>query len=253
MRTIKVLVPMSGADDAFRQKGYTYSKNLIELHGKPLIQHVYENLSRIPNSEFIFVIRKDEDNKYHLRNVLKLLAPSCEIIVTDELTAGAACTALLAIEHINNEDPLVIANADQIVDIDLSDAIHSFEQHSLDAGTLVFDSVHPRWSYVRLDEHGYVIEAAEKRPISRYATAGVYYFRQGKAFVQAAMEMIKKDAHTNGVFYVCPTFNELILEQAKIGVYKISRDSYFSIATPEGVQVYEEHLKHSYSEKAGVK
>jgi dTDP-glucose pyrophosphorylase len=88
-----------------------------------------------------------------------------------------------------------------------------------------------------------VIEAAEKRPISRYATAGVYYFRQGKAFVQAAMEMIKKDAHTNGIFYVCPTFNELILEQAKIGVYKISRDSYFSIATPEGVQVYEEYLK----------
>jgi dTDP-glucose pyrophosphorylase len=107
----------------------------------------------------------------------------------------------------------------------------------------VFDSVHPRWSYVRLDEHGYVIEAAEKRPISRYATAGVYYFRQGKAFVQAAMEMIKKDANTGGVFYICPTFNELILEQAKIGVYKISRDVYFSIATPEGVQVYEEYLK----------
>jgi len=94
-----------------------------------------------------------------------------------------------------------------------------------------------------LDEHGYVIEAAEKRPISRYATAGIYYFREGRRFVKAAMEMIKKDAHTNSIFYVCPTFNELILEQAKIGVYKISRDAYFSIATPEGVQVYEEYLK----------
>lgn len=179
----------------------------------------------------------------HLRNVLKLLAPSCEIIVVDGLTAGAVCTALLVIEHINNETPLVIANADQLVEVDLCDVIQSFEQQSLDAGTLVFDSVHPRWSYVRLDEHGYVIEAAEKRPISRYATAGIYYFREGRRFVKAAMEMIKKDAHTNGIFYVCPTFNELILEQAKIGVYKISRDAYFSIATPEGVQVYEEYLK----------
>ncbi len=80
--------------------------------------------------------------------------------MVDGLTAGAVCTALLAIEHINNETPLVIANADQLVEVDLCDVIQSFEQQSLDAGTLVFDSVHPRWSYVRLDENGCVIEAA---------------------------------------------------------------------------------------------
>lgn len=243
MKPIKVLVPMAGSDEAFRQQGYTYSKNLIELHGKPLIQHVFENLSQIPNSEFIFVIRKDEDNKYHLRNVLKLLSSTCEIVVSDGPTAGAACTALLAIEHINHDTPLVIANADQIVEADFAAAIHSFQEQHLDAGTLVFDSVHPRWSYVRLNDDGLVIEAAEKRPISRFATAGVYYFKHGKSFVRAAMDMIKKDAQVGGAFYVCPTFNELILELAKIGVYKISRESYFSIATPEGVQVYEEHLK----------
>lgn len=244
MKPIKILVPMSGSDEAFRQKGYTYSKNLIELHGKPLIQHVVENLSTIPNGEFIFVIRKEEESKYHLRNVLKLLSPSCEIIISDGATAGAACTALLAIEFINHDAPLIIANADQVVEADLADAVRAFEHQHLDAGTIVFDSVHPRWSFVRVNEAGYVIEAAEKRPISRYATAGIYYFRNGKAFVRSAMEMIKKDANTGGVFYVCPTFNELILEQAKIGVYKISRESYFSIATPEGVQVYEEHLKN---------
>lgn len=245
MKPIKILVPMSGSDEAFRQKGYTYSKNLIELHGKPLIQHVFENLSRIPNSEFIFIIKKEEDSKYHLRNVLKLLSPACEIITVDSSTAGAACTALLGIEYINNETPLVIANADQIVDANLAEPIEQFLTSSLDAGTIVFDSVHPRWSFVRINEEGYVIEAAEKRPISRYATAGIYFYRYGKSFVRAAMEMIKKDANTGGIFYVCPTFNELILEQAKIGVYKISRDAYFSIATPEGVQVYEEYLKET--------
>ncbi len=240
---IKVLVPMAGNDEAFRQKGYAYSKNLIELHGKPLIQHVFDNLSRIPNADFIFVIRKEEESKYHLRNVLKLLSPSCQVIISEGMTSGAACTSLLAIEHINDDLPLFIANADQLIEIDLSQVIQWFQNQGLDAGTIIFDSVHPRWSYVRLDENGYVIEAAEKRPISRYATAGVYYFKHGKNFVCAAMEMIKKDAHINGQFYVCPTFNELILKQAKIGTYKISRDSYFSIATPEGVQVYEDYLK----------
>lgn len=240
---VRVLVPMAGPDDAFKQKGYTYSKNLIELHGKPLIQRVFDNLSQIPNASFVFVIRKDEDAKYHLQNVLKLLVPDCEVIVASAQTAGAACTALLAIEHINNDLPLVIANADQIIEANLAEAIEQFQSQNLDAGTVVFDSVHPRWSFVRLDEKGFVIEAAEKRPISRFATAGIYYFKHGKDFVQAAMEMIKKDANVSGLFYVCPTFNELILRHKKIGVYKISRDSYFSIATPEGVQVYEEYLK----------
>lgn len=243
MKRINVLVPMSGPDDAFKQKGFTYNKNLIEINGKPLIQHVYENLSQIPNADFIFVIRKDENIKYHLQNVLRLLNPSCEIIIADALTAGAACTALLAIEHINHEKPLVIANADQIIEANLADAIEQFCNRNLDAATITFDSVHPRWSYVRLDEKGYVIEAAEKRPISRYATAGIYYYKHGKDFVYAAMEMIKKDANFGGQFYVCPTFNEMILKQAKIGIYQISRDAYFSIATPEGVEVYEEHLK----------
>jgi dTDP-glucose pyrophosphorylase len=246
MKKVKIVVPMSGSDDAFKQKGYTYSKNLVELHGKPLVQHVLENLSQIPNSEFVFVIREEEDSKYHLRNVLKLLAPTCEIITTDASTAGAACTALLAIENISYDSPLIIANADQVVAANLAEAFEQFHGQNFDAATIVFDSVHPRWSFVRVNSEGYVTEAAEKRPISRYATAGIYYYRQGKAFVHAAMEMIKKDANVGGIFYVCPTFNELILEQAKIGVYKISRNDYFSIATPEGVQVYEKHLENSH-------
>jgi dTDP-glucose pyrophosphorylase len=245
MKKIKIIVPMSGSDDAFKQKGYTYSKNLIELHGKPLIQHVFENLLQIPNSEFIFVIRKEENQKYHLHNVLKLLSPTCEIIVADAPTLGAACTALLAIEHINNEQPLVIANADQLIDANLAEVVEQFQKEKLDAGTIVFDSVHPRWSYVRVNEQGFVTEAAEKRPISRYATAGIYYYKHGKDYVYAAMEMIKKDANTGGIFYICPTFNELILKQAKIGVYKIQRELYFSVAAPEGVQSYEEHLKET--------
>ena len=149
---------------------------------------------------------------------------------------------MLAAEYINNDKQLVITNGDQIIETDLLRAVQSFQDRDLGAGTIVFDAVHPRWSYVRLDKDGLVEEAAEKRPISRHATAGFYYFRQGKEFVAGAFSMIEKNAHVGGRFFVCPVFNELILKQQKVGVVEIPREQYFSLANPDSVQLYAQHL-----------
>jgi dTDP-glucose pyrophosphorylase len=166
-------------------------------------------------------------------------------VQVESATAGAACTALLAIEHIDLDDELLIANGDQVIVADLPGVIQHFRERRLDGGTIVFDSVHPRWSYVRVNEAGYVEEAAEKRPISRQATAGFYYFRRGQDFIDSARMMICKDANVHGQFYICPTFNEMVLRQARIGVYPIERDAYFSFATPKGVEAYEAWLNYS--------
>jgi dTDP-glucose pyrophosphorylase len=107
---------------------------------------------------------------------------------------------------------------------------------------VVFQAVHPRWSYVKVDRNGHLVEAAEKRPISDLATAGTYWFRRAELFFSAAMDMIRKDAHVEGHFYVCPAYNELVLRGAQIGVYRIAREEYFSLATPQGARSYEDHL-----------
>jgi dTDP-glucose pyrophosphorylase len=141
-------------------------------------------------------------------------------------TAGAACTALMAAEQINNDEPLLILNGDELLDIDYSVPLKFFNDSGFDAGVISFDSVHPRYSYVRLDENDLVIEAAEKNPISRNATVGFYWYRHGSNFVQAAMRSIRKQALLDKLFFVCPVFNELILEHQKIGVYKIDQSLY---------------------------
>ena len=46
-------------------------------------------------------------------------------------------------------------------------------------------------------------------------------------------------------FYVCPAYNELLLENARIGVHSIPRSAYFSFATPQGAQAYAAHLQKS--------
>lgn len=239
---INILIPMAGSDEAFAKHGFLFPKPIIEIDGKPLIQHSLECLRSIEGARFIFVIRKEDDLRCHLREVLQLLAPESIVIRAEGPTAGAACTALLAIEHISNDEELVITNADQVFDCSTQEAIASLRERDLDAGCIVFDSVHPRWSFVKTDDNGLVVEAAEKRPLSRDATAGFYYFKRGRYFVEAAEGMIQKDANVGGGFFVCPTFNELILAQKRIGTFRIERDQYISLATPQSVEDYEQLL-----------
>jgi NDP-sugar pyrophosphorylase family protein len=240
---MNILIPMGGSDENFRKQGYVYAKPLIEIAGRPLVEHALDPFKPLSDARKIFVIRKDDDLRFYLREVLHLLNPGAEILRVDGDTAGAACTALLAIAHIDNDEELLIANADQILDFDLPEMIGKFRARSLDAATAVFDSVHPRWSFVKTDENDLVIEAAEKRPISRNATAGLYYFRQGRFFVEAAKKMIRKGASVNGGFFVCPSFNELVLSQMRVGVERIDRSNYISLATPQSVEEYENMLK----------
>lgn len=236
---MKVILPMAGGDEAFRKAGFLFAKPLIEIAGRPLFEHAFAPLRAIPGARFVFVIRKEDDLRFHLGEVLRLLDPEARVIRAEGETAGAACTALLAVEEIDAEDELLIANADQILDFDVAGAIARLRGRGLEAGTVVFDSIHPRWSFVKTDAEGQVIEAAEKRPIGRNATAGLYWYRQGRFFVEAAKAMIAKGASVNGGFFVCPTFNELILAQRRIGVERIDRGQYVSLASPQAVEEYE--------------
>ena len=236
---MNVLVLMSGSSQAFNDAGYEYPKNLVEIAGQPMIQHVMVSLQPLKSmgGRFICAVHRDENRKHHTGKVLQLMDSDTSVIELNEKTSGAACSALLAVDYINNNEPLIITNGDQIlVGVDLAGVIKDFKHKQLDAGVIVFEDIHPRWSFVKCGIDGFVIETAEKRPISKFATAGFFYFAKGSDFVHAAMDMLKKDAHLNGSFYICPALNEMILKQARIGIHRIDRASYYSLASPSDVQ-----------------
>lgn len=236
---MNILIPMLGSSSIFEENGYKYPKSLIEIKDIPLIQHVYENLKDISNSNFIYIIDQYSNIKYNLKNVLQLMDPKSKIIVSESETMGAACTALLAINEIDNNSGLIIANCDQLINVNLNQIVDDFISSNFDAATIIFDSLHPKWSSVKLDVDNLVIEASEKKPISKNATAGFYYFKKGSYFVKATENMIRKNAVIDGKFYICPTFNELILDSKKIGVSKIERSQYINFTSPKDIEKYE--------------
>lgn len=238
---VNVLVLFSSSDKLFEEAGYLYPKNLIEINEKPLIQHVLECFKEIFDDaeQVIFAIKKNETERFYTAISAKLLYPEAIIVDVPNVTRGAACTALLASKYIDNDNELLILNGDILVDESISEAIEVFRKERADGGALTFESVHPRWSFIKCDAEGYMIEAAEKRPISNEATIGVYYYRRGNDFVEAAKQSIRKDADVNGYYYICPVFNELILKQKKLLTYKINKERYHSLATPQGVAKYQ--------------
>lgn len=241
---MNLLILMAGSSDSFQEAGYLYPKPLYEISGKPLLQHVLENLAPlfpICNS-VIVAVRQAENAKHHTGAVVQLLLPSAHLLEVPDGTAGAACTALLAADLLVESEPLVIANGDQILRTDLPAAIESFQSTGFDGGILVFNDVHPRWSFVKTDSDGFVVEAAEKRPISNLATTGFYYFSKAGSFIRATQSMILKGASVNGLFYVCPAYNEMILAGSRIGVRKIEKQNYISLATLRLCEHYEKVL-----------
>jgi len=236
-KKMNVLIPMAGAGSRFQQAGYTFPKPLIDVKGKPMIQVVVENLGI--NANFIFVVQKEHREKYNLDTLLNLIAPNSKVVEVDGLTEGAACTALLAKEYIDNDNPLFFANSDQFVEWDSTEFMYKMNETDADGGIVSFRATHPKWSFAKVDEQGLVTEVAEKNPISDIATVGYYYWKKGSDFVKYAEDMIEKDIRVNNEFYVCPVFNQAIEGGKKIRTFDIPK--MWGLGTPEDLNYYLEN------------
>ena len=238
---LNVLIPMAGAGSRFVKAGFTFPKPLIQVNGKPMIQVAVDNLGLDAN--YIFVVQKDHVERYNVDAMLKIISPNCKIVVTEGLTEGAACTALLAKEYINNDNPVFFANSDQYVEWNPVEFMYEMQESNADGGILTFKDTHPKSSFAKVDENGLVIEVAEKKPISDNATVGFYYWKHGKDFVKYAEQMIQKNLRVNNEFYICPVYNEAISDNKKIKIREA--DKVWCLGTPEDLQYYLENFKEN--------
>jgi len=184
-------------------------------------------------------VQKEHREKYNLDMTLSLIAPDCRIVEVDGITEGAACTALLASEYIDNDNPLFFANSDQFVEWTTAEFMYRMQESQADGGIVTFKATHPKWSYARSDRNGYVVEVAEKKPISDQATVGYYYWKKGSDFVRYANQMIGRDIRVNNEFYVCPVYNEAIEDGKEIRTFTV--DKMWGLGTPEDLQYFVEN------------
>ena len=228
-----ILIPMAGSGSRFFNAGYKDPKPLIDVDGKPMIQRVVENIG-IPG-HYIFIVQAEHYKKYKLENALTSLVSGCKIIQVDGITDGAARTALLATEYINNSNPLVIANSDQLLEWDNSKFISQLLEVGSDGNLSLFLANEDKWSYAKI-QNNRIIEVAEKVVISNNASTGIYGWAKGSDYVKYAEQMIEKNIRVNNEFYICPVYNEAIQDNKRI--LPMFVDRMYGLGTPEDLESY---------------
>lgn len=234
---------MAGLGSRFAKAGFSKPKPFIDVLGKPMIERVLENLYH-KDAKYILIAQKEHLLKEE--NLVQEIKKNynATFVSIDKLTEGTACTVLFARKFINNDHPLLIANSDQIVDINISDFIEDCNSKGLDGSILTFidKEKNPKWSFAKLKDD-LVVEVKEKEAISEFATVGIYLFREGKIFVDGAIDMIIQNDRVNNEFYTCPTYNYAIKNGAKIGIYNIDFSKMHGIGTPEDLEIYKGIIK----------
>ena len=222
-----ILLPSMGTSEFFKDS--YFPKPLTEIKGKTMLELMTVNYESIREKNYIYIFPEQDCAQFHLDASARLLQPSCNVIKLRAQTKGALCTCLMA-------------NADQIIDVDYEEVFRHFDAMEADAGVITFPNIHPRFSYVRTDG-AEVVEVAEKRPLTKKAIAGFYYYRKGSDFVQSAKKALLKRNEVNGVYYLSSSMNEMILMGKKVGYYDVGKEAYHSFYSPAKIMEYEEQQK----------
>lgn len=239
MDNLNIIFPMAGANNFFNEKEYPYPKPLIEIFGTTMIGLVIKNFASLEKACFHFILDEQENNKFHLIDSINLICENKKkFILAKSQTKGAACSAMLTVDAISEDEELIIANSDQLFDFSFDEVLNYFRKEKAHAGVITHDSAHPRWSYVS-EEDGLVVESQEKRPISKNAICGFYYFKKAKYFFDSAESMILKGNMTDDIYYISPCLNEMILKGKSVLNYKIDNNSYHTFYSPQKITEYE--------------
>lgn len=233
---MNVVIPMAGRGSRFSEAGYTVQKPLIIVNGEPMIIKAIKSLNIDGN--YFFVVR-DDTGIDEVCDVIRTILPNAKFIKINYVTEGPACSAMLFENEINSDDELVIANCDQIMwwnsELFLNNARISY----FDGMLVTYWANTTKNSYAKLNRSGFVTEVREKSVISNVSLNGIHYWKKGKYFVDSTNSMIgANDRAPNGEFYVGPTYNYLIKNNLKIGVYHIPNEQHHAVGTPEDLEKY---------------
>lgn len=221
---LQIIVPMAGAGSRFAVAGFSDPKPLIPVHGVPMIKVVIDNLTPDQPHKFIFICQAKHVVAYELEDKLNAWAPNCNIVELDGVTEGAACTVYAAKHLIDNQHPVMIANSDQYVDVNINAYLQAMEQSRADGLIMTMKANDPKWSFVGFDSHGVIDRVVEKKVISDEATVGIYNFRTGSQLMGALESMFEKSLRVNGEFYVAPAYNEMLGQGASVIHYNVGSE-----------------------------
>ena len=239
---MNIIIPLLKLKN-FNLESYSYPVILTELNGNPLIHYLISNIKCIKGDKnVIFILSRKDCLKFKIDSVVNVLYPEAKTLILNDIPRGAPCTILMASDYIEKNNKLLILNADQYFNCDLNKKIDLIN-NSFDLGVLYFEAIHPRWSYILFeDDKRTIVRSEEKKPISKNAIAGFYYFKNFDIFFNSACKSIENEDELEGIIYTSSLINQAILLGYKAGGIKVKNSDYYSFYSISRFKEFEKYV-----------
>tara|TARA_R110002020_G_scaffold123630_2_gene280364 strand:+ start:2578 stop:4212 length:1635 start_codon:yes stop_codon:yes gene_type:complete len=241
---MKIVVPMSGFGNRFVQAGYADPKPLIEVDGKPIIEHV---VNLFPGeSDFIFICNKTHLETTDMRSILTRIKPNCNIVPIEPHKLGPVHALSVAYDFISDDEEVIVNYCDFSSYWDYNDFLSHTRTRKADGAIPAYKGFHPHmlgsdnYAFMR-DDNQWMLEIQEKKPFTdnkmeEFASNGTYYFRTGAILQKYCTELINRAVDLNGEYYVSCVFNLLLEDSLKVSIYEI--EHMLQWGTPKDLETY---------------
>jgi glucose-1-phosphate thymidylyltransferase len=189
---------MAGRGKRLRPHTLTVPKPLVKLAGKPIVQHLIEDIAEVlhePITKVVFVTGHfGKEAEEHLIGVAQSLGAVGEIVYQEE-ALGTAHAIWCAREYLRGKT--IVAFADTLFKAD-------FQLDTRADGVLWVKQIEDPSSFgvVKLNEKGQIVDFVEKPKsfISDLAMIGIYYFKKGEELKEEIAYLIENEVVKGGEY-----------------------------------------------------
>ncbi len=242
---MKIVIPMGGRGERYIRAGYKNIKPLIEVDGRPIIEHV---INMFPGEDgFIFICNDDHLRTTNLRDVLSCLKPKGIILPSEPHKLGPVHTVLQAIDSIDGEEAVIVNYCDFSVYWDYSDFKATVENNACDGCVTGYKGFHPHllaegfYAGMLTDSSNNMLQIKEKysfteNKMDSYQSSGTYYFRKGKYVKQYFKELVERGMRINGEYYISMVYK--LMKDAGLDIYVYELEQFLQWGTPQDLEEY---------------
>lgn len=247
---MKVIIPMSGMGNRFVQAGYSTPKPLIEMNGKPMIDHVVGMFPGV--QDYVFICNSQHLAETNMREILEKVSPYGQIIEILPHKKGPVYAVHLVEDLIDDEEEVIVNYCDFSCYWDFNDFLNHTRQRDSDGAVPAYRGFHPHmlgttnYAFMR-EEDQWMLEIKEKEPFTdnrmqEYASSGTYYFRKGRQLKKYFKQLMDLDINLKGEYYVSLVYNLLVRDGLKVSIYEI--EHMLQWGTPSDVEEYNYFSKY---------
>ena len=219
-------MPMAGEGSRFKSKGYLDSKPYIQVNHKPMFVNALKDISTMDT--VLFVINERHMSSDKALSLINEYFPNNKVYAQFGTPTGPVSSTLAAKDAIDNENGLLLLDCDQITDWNMP------ETNDFDGFVVVFESDQDNYSYVLLDNEGYITDIKEKEVISPYAVCGIYFWSKGSEYVKYAEDLLLDK--TIEEYYASYVINKALKDGLKFKA--VFADKFIPFNTPLDLEGY---------------